>query len=71
MKRHQHRPVASLSRTRPYSGSVDARTPNPAAHGGVCHVHTCRCGAERRVNANGQHREVGRWHPLTSDAADA
>jgi len=35
---------------------------NPAAHGGVTYTETCNdCGATRRVNSTGRHREVGRW----------
>lgn len=38
------------------------RTPqNEAAHGGVCIVDTCSCGAERRTNVNGRHVEPGEW----------
>ena len=31
------------------------------AHGGVCHVETCACGAQRETNANGRHVERGFW----------
>lgn len=34
---------------------------NPSAHGGVCIVETCRCGATRHTNRNGQHEERGTW----------
>lgn len=32
-----------------------------AAHGNVCVVDTCRCGAERQTNVNGRHVERGPW----------
>jgi hypothetical protein len=33
----------------------------PEAHGGVCHVETCRCGAKRRTNSNGGRTETSGW----------
>ena len=33
----------------------------PAAHGGEEVTEVCECGATRRVNRNGVHREVGHW----------
>ena len=32
------------------------------AHGGVCHVETCACGAQRHTNSNGRHKERGEWY---------
>ena len=34
-----------------------------ASHGGVPHVETCRCGAERKIETNGRHSDAGHWHP--------
>ena len=51
---------------RPFSGSVArgvGSNYNPAAHGGICVVQTCGCGAARRINANQNHEETGRWLP--------
>jgi hypothetical protein len=35
--------------------------PNPAAHGNVVLVQRCACGAVRLVEANYEHRVMGRW----------
>lgn len=56
---HIHRAWGE-SRTEPFFGPV-GRDENPAAHGGVCEVETCRCGATRRTNVNQQHVERGQW----------
>lgn len=51
------------SRERGFFGPVGpARDQNPAAHGNVCIVETCMCGAERSTNVNGRHEEQGEWH---------
>lgn len=52
--------LAVSERTVCYTGSV-SRNENRAAHGGVCHIETCECGATRRTNSNGRHEEVGEW----------
>lgn len=60
MKPHTHRAVPERQTEQYYSHPV--RQPeNPAAHGGVCFVDRCRCGATRRTNVNGWHRERGPW----------
>jgi hypothetical protein len=73
--RHVHRHAQSRSRaalaardasTRCYTGPV--RQPEslgyePRAHGNVCHVETCHCGARRTVNVNAGCREYGTWVP--------
>lgn len=47
-----------------YVGPV-AREPytdeNPRSHGWITYCEVCRCGAERPVNANGMHTEIGCW----------
>lgn len=43
-----------------YAGPV-SRDPNPAAHGWVMYREVCRCGAERPVNQNQDHLELGSW----------
>ncbi len=56
--RHTHR--MSRSRDRGFSGPV--RQPeNRAAHGGICVIDTCACGATRHTNRNGLHVERGAW----------
>lgn len=50
------------SESRPYRGPVASRLDiNPRAHGNVTHIETCRCGATRNINVNGEHRETGPW----------
>lgn len=56
--KHQHKPKTSV--TRGYGGAVK-HPENRAAHGNVCVVDTCRCGAERKTNVNGRHIERGPW----------
>lgn len=57
-KNHRHRPIET--RDQCFTGPVSPQE-NPAAHGGVCRVDTCRCGAERRTNRNQGHIERGVW----------
>lgn len=46
--------------TRPFMGPV--RQPqNRAAHGNVCYVDICTCGATRRRNVNNWATEQGPW----------
>ena len=45
----------------PYTGGVHASDENRGAHGDITEVHTCECGAIRRVNRNGRHTETGSW----------
>lgn len=51
---------AISTKTRGFSGPV-TRDENPRAHGNVCEIERCSCGAERRVNVNGMHVEEGDW----------
>jgi hypothetical protein len=67
MREHQHRNnPRKESSPRCYQHCI-AREPgtcHPAAHGGICNVQHCNCGAIREVNATGhQHhrREYGEW----------
>lgn len=66
---HRHRPATS--REEGYRWPVGpAERQNPAAHGGICTVDTCSCGAERRTNVNGAHVERGEWgHPRGVDVS--
>jgi len=54
-----------------YAGPVAvAGHENRAAHGCITQVERCLdCGAERRVNVNGVHYEVGPWGPSRSQLA--
>lgn len=56
----QHRHKAEKSTDRPFMGAVSTNE-NRAAHGGICVVETCQCGATRRTNVNGRHVEAGKW----------
>lgn len=58
MKTHRHRAKTTI--TRCFSGPVSGRQ-NPAAHGNVCRIDTCSCGATRATNVNGNHVERGDW----------
>lgn len=46
-----------------FTGPIDGARPNPRAHGNVREVHTCRCGAARNRNVNGDATETGSWRP--------
>lgn len=65
---HRHRAVSHLTKVRCYTGPV-GRTENRAAHGGVCIIDYCRCGAQRATNCNGGHVERGSWVAPTDDPA--
>lgn len=56
---HKHK--AKRTDVRPFFGPIEGVSQNRAAHGGVCEVDRCACGAVRRVNINGRHVERGRW----------
>lgn len=56
--KHAHK--AETTTDRPFAGAV-APAENRAAHGNICRVEVCRCGATRRTNVNGVHREGGPW----------
>lgn len=61
--KHQHRPIKELTRERCFGGPVPYPVAvNQKAHGSVTIYNTCRCGFERRINVNQNHREVGYWH---------
>lgn len=53
-----------------YTGSVNSKRENRAAHGAVCHLQA-RKGVNgligRRVNTNGRHQEVSEAFELDSD----
>jgi hypothetical protein len=57
-QQHTHRAVRTEERS--YRGPV-GRTEVPQAHGGVCRVAHCRCGAVRESNHNQGHSEYGPW----------
>jgi len=58
MEKHTHKP--KTSKEVPFSHAV-ASPENARAHGGVCIVDTCRCGAVRRTNRNAGQIERGPW----------
>lgn len=63
-----HRHFPSSIQIRSFSGPVSRRE-TPAAHGNVTEHQVCRCGARRRVNLNGGHREAGPWQAAAEVAA--
>lgn len=61
-KMHQHRPLKKAQREIPYRGPVaKGSAQNPMAHGNICVIDVCSCGASRRTNVNGPHVERGPW----------
>lgn len=57
---HRHR-VKSTA-TYGYSAPIQGAKYNPRAHGGVCIVEYCACGARRACNSTGWGRdEQGPW----------
>ena len=57
--KHRHR--TKTSRTICFGGPIDGARPNPAAHGNICVIDICACGATRAANVNGQYVEQGTW----------
>ena len=62
----RHRP--KRSRYQAYSGPV-RKPEKPEAHGGICRVDTCSCGAIRRTNINGANYERGTWEVPNAQTA--
>ena len=59
---HRHRPKGDAIDVYSYTGPIDgACRPNPRAHGNVCYVERCSCGARRVTNVNTGEREYGPW----------
>lgn len=44
-----------------FSGPIVSAEENRAAHGNICRVEECRCGARRLANINQHHIEQGLW----------
>lgn len=73
MRPHRHK--MKTRKIQVYTGSVTSEVTgyykqNRAAHGGICYVDTCSCGAVRKTNSNGRHEERGRWHGGPYDRDD-
>lgn len=62
MSTHRHRAVHALTETKPFTRAV-TWPENRAAHGNVCLIQHCDCGAWRAMNVNGKHVEQGPWEP--------
>jgi len=58
---HKHR--AKVGMVAPFRGQIATAKENRAAHGNICEIAVCLCGATRFTNINQQHRERGRWTP--------
>ena len=57
---HRHRAISAQRYVRGFFGPV-ASPEVRAAHGNVCCIDVCTCGAVRRTNTNGNHAERGPW----------
>lgn len=57
---HRHRAIAAQRHVQAFHGPV-ASPEVRAAHGNVCCIDVCACGAHRRTNVNGNHAERGPW----------
>ena len=64
---HRHRAQSKLSIERGFSGPV-AQPQNRNAHGNICRIDTCACGAQRRTNINGFHSERGPWSETSEES---
>jgi len=65
---HHHRAIPAISRDYGFTGPVGGPgRENRAAHGGVCQVDRCACGAERSTNINQCHVERGQWRVPTAE----
>ena len=53
--------IVHVSGPFPYTGAVNPKRENRAAHGGVMLVEIRADGATRHVNRNGNHSEIGPW----------
>ena len=55
-------------RTTGFTGTVNVREENRAAHGNVCvSEECCACGSRRDRLVNGRHEEIGDWGPTRAD----
>lgn len=59
--KHRHKPQPNKTIERCYSAPVSIGKQNRMAHGGVCYIETCQCGATRKKNVNQCHIERGEW----------
>ena len=71
---HKHK--AKVTTMRGYSGTAAGAHYTPRgeerrAHGGVCHVERCSCGATRETNSNGRYDERGTWQEPDESALDS
>jgi len=57
---HRCLPMPNETKDVAFTGPV-ASDENRAAHGGICRIEYCCCGATRRTNINGSHVEQGDW----------
>lgn len=62
---HRHR--AKKTTDRGYSAPVSTYNQNPSAHGNICEIARCSCGAVRYRNINQNHIESSGWLELDSE----
>lgn len=66
---HQHRAVESRTETKPFTGCVCSDRCDQRAHGNVCFVEHCACGATRSKNSNAT-VERSPWREADEDTDD-
>lgn len=62
-----HKHAEATYRTVGWSHCVAPSDCSGAPHGGVTHIATCACGAERSTESNGNHVTVGAWYMPDGD----
>ncbi len=60
--KHQEKSYRIVGYMHPIPGAKE----DQRAHGGVCIISTCSCGAERKTNSNGRFEERGPWMEVES-----
>ena len=66
---HRHQAVENLTEIKPFTGAV-AYPENRTAHGNVCFVEYCKCGAWRATNSNAGQVERSLWKPPMDEGGD-
>ena len=60
--KHKHVALPHKTREYPYRGPISIPVKyNDRAHGGICVVEECECGARRSANVSAGHVEQGTW----------
>jgi hypothetical protein len=59
---HRHKAVKSADQCFHGTARGAAERENRTAHGGICRIERCECGAQREINLNAGESEVGCWY---------